>query len=223
MAPKSELYRQLSNSRKEDSLHVQRKYVPMDVLYNIITKESIKAELKRTSNSRIQWDFRGDRINNLADRVVSRNATKLFVILIYLNVPWDVKRFLDAGFTDKDLPLAKKEDDEERLQSALCAEKMFNPPNEWADQLVDNFTEKQWIVLAPVFGTSGVHRTLHHLCPLPFLKMTSTDVHSSHSAVYKAEVHPSHQNGFKVSATVAFLTAYNTNCGRLSHPVFRLR
>ncbi|OHE92906.1 protein kinase domain-containing protein [Colletotrichum orchidophilum] len=125
------------------------------------------------------------------------NENNLFVILVHLGVPWDIKKLMDARVTDDHLPLFKNKRGKygEQLQSACNASVVFDPPDEWEEQVVDGFIEKQWLVQAPVFETAGAHRILDALCPLPITKM-DTDIHSQRSVVYKTTVHRHHQQGF---------------------------
>lgn len=186
--PKSQLYTQLSTSTGKDELHAGRKYIPVDVVIKIITKDNIKAELGRKPGNRITlWGC-------LADKVVKKNAKRLFAILVYINQAWDVKELLNRGFTDEDLPLAQHE---EELRSTHDSTKIFNTAAFWEDRTVDDFLAKQWMVLAPVFSISGKHMILDPECPLPFSKLD--EAAPGRSVVYQAKVDPSHQEGFEVS------------------------
>jgi hypothetical protein len=189
--PKSELYRKLSSSCGEDWLHERRQYIPVDAMNNLITKDSIKAELGRKSGNWINLS------GCLADKVVKKNAKRVFAILVYLKEPCDVKKLLNDGFTDEDLPLSR---DGDGLRSVKDPKKIFIPPDEWEDQTVDDFLIKQWMVLAPVFDISGKHMDLNRDCLLPFSELDGVK-HSERNVVYMAKVHPSHQEGFEVSDT----------------------
>lgn len=131
--------------------------------------------------------------NSLASRVVD-SGKKLFAILVILRLPSGVKNLLDAGFTDRDLPFFKHEN---HLSSSMNSAKRFEWPAEWEVDL-DDFVEKQWLVLAPVFRTEGEHRDLALECPLPFATVVEAQ-NSKNTVVYKALVDPSHQVGLEVS------------------------
>jgi len=187
---KSELYKKLSNSCGEDGFQGGPIFIPVDVMNNFITKDSIKAELGRTSGFWLNWS------SYLADKVVKNNAKRIFAILLYIKEPWSIKKLLNDGFTDRDLPFVKN-------RNGLCfahdTKKIFIPPEDWEDQTLDDFLIKQWIVLAPIFSISGKHLILNRLCPLPFSEEDEGN-HSGSNVVYKIEVHRSHQKGFEVSA-----------------------
>jgi hypothetical protein len=196
MAPptKPQLYTQLSNSTWKDELHAGRKYIPVDVVNKAITKDSIKAELRRKLGNRIAlWGC-------LADKVVKKNAKRLFAILVYIDQAWGVKELLNRGFTDEDLPL---EQHEKELRSAHDTTKALNTNGFWEERIVDDFLVKQWMVLAPVFSLSGKHMMLNQEFPLPFSELE--EAAPGRNVVYKAKIDPSHQEGFEVSN--AFLLA----------------
>src|SRR3954468_6856339 len=140
MAPRLELYDELSNSCLEDALHEGRQYVSVDTVRRFITKDSIRTELKRNSGS---FSILGGR---LAEQVIKRDARRMFAILVYIDKPWDIKKLLTDGFTDEDLPLAKHG---LKLRSTYNISKTFRPPKDWVAQTVDHFLLKQWIMLAP--------------------------------------------------------------------------
>jgi hypothetical protein len=142
MAPKTGLYKKLASSYGVDELNGQRRFIPADVIENVITRESIKAELGRNSG----------RINTsscLANKIVKRNARRLFVILVFINESWTIRKFLKDGLTDDDLPF---ESHDESTRSVHNHTKMFHPPEDWAYATVDEFLTRQWMVLAPIFS-----------------------------------------------------------------------
>jgi hypothetical protein len=187
---KSELYTQLSpksGSIQTDALNKFRHYVPITRFNTIITKDSIKGELARKNKL-----FTGC----LADRVVKKNARKLFAILVYISKPGTIKALLDAGFTDDDLPCQDQEN-EYLLRSSREPSKEFDPPEDWEPSTIDSFLERQWQLLAPVLDVSGGHLNFHDKTPLPFSK-AETIRRVERSVVWKATIHPDHQIGFQV-------------------------
>ncbi|KAK1676342.1 kinase-like domain-containing protein [Colletotrichum godetiae] len=190
------LVRQLTKAQRVDDLNGSRRFLPMDTLDMLITEDNVKSELERRSprRSRISLTSAPDQARTLAARVVTKRARKLFVILLHLKKPWDVKRLIDLGINDDHLPLFRNGQgrNEDQLQSARNAKVIFNPPADWDDQDGCDFIDKQWLVLAPVFGTSGAHRTLEASCPLPLIKVDGK-IHGPGSVVYKTDVHTSHQ------------------------------
>lgn len=192
MATKVSLYRQLHDSRLSDDLS-RRKYIPNSELRKIVARDNIITELNKHQK---RWSLKRMRQNStsLANRILE-SGQKLFVILVNLRLSRGVKDLLDAGFTDEDLPLSKRGD---HLSSAIDRAKSFKWPTEWELENLDDFVEKQWLVLAPVFATEGVHRTLAPECPLPFVSVVEAQ-NGPHNVVYKVSVDPSHHEGFEVS------------------------
>jgi hypothetical protein len=193
MAANANLYKQLKDSYGEDGFHEGRKYIPKGAVNEIITRDSVKAELIRKSRSRINLS------GCLANKVVKKEAKRGFAILVYLDQPWHIKRLLDDGFTDKYLPLLVKPG-LEGMRSSLDPTKIFYLSDDGDDRIVDEFLMKQWMLLAPVFVTSREHKVLDSQCPLPFSDVDERIYAPSHnSVIYKAKIHPSHQEGFEVS------------------------
>ncbi|KAK1498983.1 protein kinase domain-containing protein [Colletotrichum cuscutae] len=193
------LSRQLTKAHRVDDLNGSRfKFLPLDTLNRLITEENVRSELARKPprRPRISLTSASEQARTLASRVVTKKGRKLFVILVHLKKPWDVRKLMDAGLNDDFLPFFRNGQgrNEDQLQSARDARIIFNPPDDWEDQDVDDFIDKQWLVLAPVFGTSGAHRILDASCPLPLVKVDGT-IHGPGSVVYKTDVHPSQQQG----------------------------
>ncbi|KAG6362268.1 hypothetical protein INS49_010498 [Diaporthe citri] len=150
MATEDSLYRQLFNSRLSDDLS-RRKYIPNSELRKIVATDNIITELHEHQK---RWSLKRIRQNstNLATRILE-SGQKLFVILVNLTLSWGVKNLLDAGLTDEDLPLSKRGN---HLYSSVDPARSFKWPSEWGLEKLDDFVEKQWLVLAPVFSPSLV-------------------------------------------------------------------
>jgi serine/threonine protein kinase len=188
MSPTADMYETLSSLCDDDGIHEGREYISMDVIKNVVTKENIKAELGRTPGDGTPLEDR------LADLVVENNARGVFAILVYTGQPWDIKKLLDDSLADEYLPLVRQK---QELQSVPYPEKIFSVPKGWHRRQVDNFLDKQWMVLAPVFKISGQHMKLDPKCPLPFSKVNE-NIHNHGTVVYRAQLHPWHQQGFEV-------------------------
>ncbi|EFQ25724.1 protein kinase domain-containing protein [Colletotrichum graminicola M1.001] len=182
------LYKAISAKYGDDNLQGKRQYVPIDVLKELVTTEGIYREFCRHPKHQA-WGKGGSR-RRLAERVVGSNARKLFVVLVLLDQCLDTDKLLNSGLTDRDLPLFK---DGHGFRSEPDSGKRFSLPPKWSSQTVDQFLESQWRVLAPVFGSSGEHRTFHQRRPMPFQKMEESHKGGSNSVVFHAQIHPAHQ------------------------------
>lgn len=188
MAPISDLYTTLSGEEKDDKLNSNRQYIPESAITRYVTKESIKAELKRSG------DWVTSR-NCLAEKVVEGKAQRIFIILVYIREPRAIKALLHGGFTDGDLPVVRQN---QQLHSTRNA-KVFTPPKHWQPQTVNDFIKKQWLVLAPLFRIWEHDKIINPECPLPFLEVDERDhIRENQSAIFKAQIHQSHQQGFEV-------------------------
>ncbi|KAK1570124.1 kinase domain-containing protein [Colletotrichum navitas] len=182
------LYKAISEKYGDDSLQGQRQYVPIDVLEDLVTTEGVYRELCRNPKHQV-WGKGGSR-RNLAEKVVGSDARRLFVVLVLLDQTLDTDKLLNSGLTDKNLPLVK---DEHGFRSDPDSGKRFSLPPKWSSQTVDQFLENQWRVLAPIFGSSGEHRTFHPRRPMPFQKIEESHKKGSNSFVYYAQIHRAHQ------------------------------
>ncbi|KZL81213.1 serine threonine protein kinase [Colletotrichum incanum] len=127
---------------------------------------------------------------NITKRVLFSNSRKVFLVLVLLDLSWDIEKLLDAGLTDSDLPLVK---DGHIFMSEFDNGRKFTLPEEWSSQMVDQFLDKQWRVLAPVFTASGEHRTFDSQYPLPFEKIRENHKFGGRSIVYHAQIRSSHR------------------------------
>ncbi|GKT97004.1 protein kinase domain-containing protein [Colletotrichum tofieldiae] len=108
-----------------------------------------------------------------------------------------MEKLLDAGLTDSDLPLVK---DGHIFKSESDSSRKFTLPKEWSSQIVDQFLDKQWRVLAPVFSASGGHRTFDPRHPLPFEKINDNHKIGARSVVYHAQIRRSHWKASKTES-----------------------
>jgi hypothetical protein len=170
------LYDQLVDSMDVDELNGGRRYISLDVMNQLITKESIEAELRK--GPRALFGSRG----RLADRVVRKKSTSLFTVLLLIGRADSIEDLLKQGFTDEDLPLTNK--------------KRFTVPKDWNELTCDDLLTKQWIVLpVPELGNNGVHYLVHEQAPLPFSNL-EVIIKRERSVDYNAEVNPTFLTGY---------------------------
>ncbi|KAK2039810.1 kinase domain-containing protein [Colletotrichum somersetense] len=181
------LYKTITSNYDVDNLHGERKYVPNDALEELVTTESVYRELCKNAKRQV-WG-NGSR-KHLAERVIKSNARRLFVLLVLLDQSLDMDKLLSSGLTDSHLPLVKVGDG---FRSEPDSGKRFSLPPKWSIQNVDQFLDYQWRVLAPVFGSSGEHRTFQPTHPMPFPKIEEAPKKGSNSVVYYAHIRSSHQ------------------------------
>ncbi|KAF4778688.1 serine/threonine protein kinase [Colletotrichum scovillei] len=182
------LFSNLRDSLQYSSV-VSQEFLPVSKLNDLVTKEAVQNELPRGLISRLFSDSLPSKI--------SMTARRIFAILVMIGEPHAIRKLVDDGLTDDDLPLARPAHD--RHSGTLESKRKLEVRalKDWKNEAkVDMFLEKQWLFLAPtldVTGTSTVFQ-VDPKCPLPFLR--ATELRGEHSnVVFKSELHAAHQTG----------------------------
>ncbi|KXH32811.1 protein kinase [Colletotrichum simmondsii] len=161
-------------------------FLPVSSLNDLITNEAVQNELPRRLMSRIFFDGLPSKI--------SKNARRLFAILVMIGEPNAIRKLIDDGLTDDDLPFARPTYDSHG--SILESKKQLQVESfrDWNNEAkVDMFVEKQWLFLAPKMDITGTPTVFQvdPKCPLPFLR--ANELRGEHSnIVYKSELHAAH-------------------------------
>jgi ankyrin repeat protein len=187
------LYSQLDASLLDCALSRQ-KFLPLDILRMIITKEKVEAELPLTIRL----------FQPSLPAKVAQQAKKVFAILVLIGEPLAIKELLSEGITDEHLPLYRET--EAASTDVLTSQdgKSFRSFDAWKMAVkVDEFLTKQWLVLAPVFDTTGRHFILNEKCALPFVEAEAIS-HEHYSITYRGVLHRAHQRGVTVRFFLCF-------------------
>jgi serine/threonine protein kinase len=167
------------------------RFLPLDVLDEEITEENVRDEIP----GKLANFFKP----HLPSTVV-RQAKKVFTILVIVGEPQAIKDLLAEGITDEDLPLSRRDGDEDDNNLVSCSGKVFSSFADWKDEpRVEYFLDKQWTVLAPVLDFSGSDIKLSMSSALPFEAVDPVG-HNNMVTVYKSDVHPAHQRGLQTTA-----------------------
>ncbi|EXF86394.1 serine/threonine protein kinase [Colletotrichum fioriniae PJ7] len=178
----------LKNSLQYSSV-VSQQFLPVSSLNHLITKETVQNELPKSLMTRLFSDSLPSKI--------SMNARRLFAILVMIGEPQAIRKLVDDGLTDDDLPLARPTHDKHSgtLESKRRLE--VRSFKDWKNEAkVDMFLEKQWLFFAPKLDVTGSPTVFQvdSKCPLPFLR--ATELRGEHTnVVYKSELHAAHQTG----------------------------
>ncbi|KAK1843874.1 serine/threonine protein kinase [Colletotrichum chrysophilum] len=187
MAPQT-LLLTLKNSLRSSDV-ISQDFLPLSSLNDLITKETVKNELPRGLRNRIFSDGLPGQI--------SKNARRLFAILVMIGEPQAIRKLVSDGVTDDDLPFARPNHAYHGSILESKGKKKVKSFQDWKnDAKVDMFLEKQWLFLAPKLDVSGTPTVLYvdSKCPLPFLR--ATELRGDHSnIVFKSEIHAAHQTG----------------------------
>ncbi|KAK0651144.1 kinase-like domain-containing protein [Cercophora newfieldiana] len=182
-------HRSISSLAK--SCHFTRQtWLPLDELEKVVTVENVNASATLgPSLCR----------NDNAYRVV-RDAPCAFAILLWCGCQNIIEALLQEGFKDTDLPLTRTEVDARFLSSKdgkiFWAFKEIKD-EEARDRAIDDFLDRQWSVLAPVFeeesnaDESTIVHQVHAKSPLP-LSNKKHITRTAMSRVSSCDLHPYH-------------------------------
>lgn len=160
-----ELRNKLSEGTRRGVLDRFAEFIPLDVLDELVTEDTIKAVL-------LESGFRDDALIRWA----VTEAKKTFAILARIGWMSAVAHFQQDGFTDEDLPVTiEGEPGPESFgscpppkQQAKHWDLLFNRCK-WTIVDIKDFERRQWTFLAPVFSGDKFEYLLPADCPLPFL------------------------------------------------------
>jgi hypothetical protein len=191
----------------------EKKYLPLGVLDDLVTPKSVLASLNtpvkgQQNTSHLRYD------DTFATRVVN-HVKKLFTVLVFIGQEHSIASLLSEGLTDHDLPLSRRENPDFSLsesgtssltirrskstslilESGDSSTRAFTIFEQWKPQTVGHLLSAQWLVLAPVFNSTGSHFNLAVDCALPLLP-SSSDAPSvgtpGNSEVKKCLLHADH-------------------------------
>ncbi|KAH7371419.1 kinase-like domain-containing protein [Pyrenochaeta sp. MPI-SDFR-AT-0127] len=168
-----------------------RNYLPKKTIDNLINLDAIGRELKKIERNPsadiVKYDskFR----SQLASWIFGR-ARKVFAITIQCDLEayhllLSMRLFRKHGFDDDKLPL-------ENPRGLSVSSQVF-PPQIWTPLKLDNFYDKQWRLLAPVFTPHKYVYDLDAECILPFTPDGAIPHEGTFSSVSRIKIHEDHQ------------------------------
>ncbi|RSL50901.1 hypothetical protein CEP53_008631 [Fusarium sp. AF-6] len=150
------------------------------------------------------------------------NAKKVFLLLIYSDTIKYIGDLQKAAFTDDDLPVidTQSEDgdgvsihrwhvndtndtnDTKREEQALTyvGEQVLTCFKGWRESELEDFVEKQWIFLAPVFPSDKFDHVFHDMCRLPYVSAQGSGKYSGQGhfgTIRRCGLYKEHQDLFK--------------------------
>jgi hypothetical protein len=184
-------YKRLSSGLVSSPLN-SKEFLQLDFLDNEITKENVEAQVP---SKFLDW-LR----SNIHDRIV-QNAKRVFAILLLMDETSAIRSLLADGLTDNELPLFPETAQGSDNTLVSFDGRHFPSFRRWKESRVNDFLAKQWLVLAPVFDTSGRHFALNPQCAMPFI--ASDEISGgAFSFVHKCELHRAHMKGFDVGRNI---------------------
>jgi hypothetical protein len=147
-------------------------FIPQKLLYKLLTRDIVSTTLSQSGISAIH-------IDNLTETIL-KGGQKLFAILVLLK--GEETRILEFVKHDQHsaLPL------DSRLPFSLETLTTIVP------DIAVEFYETQWDLLAPVFTKGVLHRELHDLIRLPFVRSEHVG-EGGFGDVYRIELEAHHQ------------------------------
>jgi hypothetical protein len=215
------LFKEIDETRKAMSL-VDREntgFVPRLQQVRIMTESMVAEELSRIEKSfekdasticgylAQHRDLRGSHEH------MDKSFRKVFATLLLIERPGEIRKFIEEGVCDADLPLRKSKESGKNAKtfslyrrdapgvSLKCFER-------WKRATLEKFERYQWKLVAPFFSRGEDDKARHWLFQdeviLPFTHQEHA--HSgAHGKVFKVKIHPEHHdfNENKVSLPLA--------------------
>ncbi|KAK4160905.1 hypothetical protein QBC43DRAFT_303495 [Cladorrhinum sp. PSN259] len=178
-------------------------FIPLDVLDNVITIDSIIMSLGL--QNRLLAQYWSDKLPTR----IHQEAKKLFTILVLIGQDSAIQELLSNGLSDKDLPLARK--DNTGVLMSKVTKKDFACFKSWSPARRKVFLYTQWLVQAPVIERVGQNLVLDANCPLPFIRKGKTLGGTYRVDVYQAHIHPAHRSDAFAKIADGPLTIKETN------------
>jgi hypothetical protein len=202
--------------RKTDT--ESRNFLPNNELLRIINKDSIMDILTKIDKSfkrRVKFWKKGPaRTVEEEAQIICANLSlgkakpgrksfrKIFAILILIERPGAIKKFIEEGICDSDLPLIKKRLPTNDKAFSLSYRCDGGEPDidvkclsRWKRSTLVEFEQRQWKVLAPFFTRGKQNEVLHYTFKdeviLPFIYREHKR-RGAHADIFKVKIHPEH-------------------------------
>jgi len=189
---------------------LKSQYLPCNVLDDLITPESISAQLPLTD--RLYSYLISDPLPSL----VCQGAKKVFAILVFIGEPQAIRDLIDKdNITDADLPLCRKNSESGARDYNTVVSRaghIIHSFASWKEARIRDFLVNQWVVQAPMLSELGKEVKIDPQCPLPLIPLhkKSPELHGSLGVVvHQGRFHPAHQ---LVSLTVSARATSLSGC-----------
>lgn len=199
--PDLDVTRQPLEDRIRDNLlesYDGKEFLPKNAIEKLASAEIVRFHLK--ASLKVTPD--DVTLASLVDYVTNpiEPAKKLFLLLSFCEELEELGRFSNAGFRDKHLPIAIERDtaitDRYRYNvRSPDSNQFWDVFSTWKAKNLEDFNDKQWRFLAPVFENDPTkfEHNLGHRCPLPILRRIGHEKGGNFSTVFEVEIHEAHQ------------------------------
>jgi len=170
----------------------KKDFLPQDDFEMIITKSTIKEELEEALGT----------FDSSLVEYIAKNARKTFATLVIQDKVSKAANLEKAKFNDDYLPISNEKSRLTSLNGLSKDRHAWKWFKSWRTQERDDFCEKQWTFLSPIFESNSMMEVLHQDCRLPFIACESQGEGGSFSLLHKAIIHHAHQTVTSVSTLV---------------------
>jgi hypothetical protein len=148
-------------------------------------------------------------------QLISKSFRKVFAILLLIARPGNIRKFIDEGVCDTDLPLRKVPRKKNPKAFSLCRkdeDSTLQCFQGWDRTTLEQFELSQWRVLAPSFGRMDkrnmkpVEFQPEEILPFTYRERKSC---GAHGEVFKVKIHPEHHNFTHHKVSSLFATNIN--------------
>jgi hypothetical protein len=224
------LFKEIEETRKGMAL-VDREntgFVPRQQQLRIMTESLVAEELSKIGKSMkedastICGHFTQGREKGESHEHRGKSFRKIFATLLLIEWPGEIRKFIEEGVCDADLPLIKSNESGNSAKTFSLYRKTAPGVSlkcfeGWKRITLEQFERYQWKLVAPFFSRGEDDNTRHWLFQdrviLPF---THKEIaHSgAHGNVFKVKIHPEHHdfNENKVSLPLALDDTSQCSC-----------
>jgi hypothetical protein len=189
------------------------KFLPVSKLYKLVDEVSVKTAFLDANIS----DTEEDLVN-----FVLSGARRLFLILILMTSKREEKLSLLRGLQrneieDVSLPIIFREDEEQSTSYGHPFEGGNGRPrfmvfNDWEPNDRDAFENYQWLLIAPVFGSSNFRFRFAAKQILPYLRVEPKPASSGFlGGLSRIEIHAAHMPTLQAVSNLSFLSLLWSN------------
>ncbi|UPK91666.1 hypothetical protein LCI18_002601 [Fusarium solani-melongenae] len=174
------LNRRVNRFRDDADQKIYDTFVPQDKMGPLTQRGNVELTLNEELTN-------PEDIRELTDYVVGK-AEKVFLLLIYSDAIKYIRDLQRADFTDNDLPVIVRESEDgsgvsvhrwrANNTSTYAEEQSLAGFRSWPESKLEDFFEKQWIFLAPVFAQDKFAHVLYSRSPLPYMRTQGSDTSS---------------------------------------------
>ena len=185
----------------------QKPFLPQDDLETLITEDTVKEELDNALGT----------VDSSLVKYIAKHARKIFATLVIQDKVMKAANLERSGFNDDYLPIANEESGLTSLSGLSRDRHAWKWFKGWTTQERNDFCEKQWTFLSPIFESNSTMEVLHRDCRLPFITHDSKSGAGSFSFVHKATIHHAHHKISSVSSSSSICRILLTAIGKPCH------